>query len=104
VKLLRIDELTADDCLQLLAGVDRGQIVPISVPVNGSTELRVFFKGAEMEIHQSPGGALGVALHGRTGGTLVRRGHATSKKVVLNSTMKLNFYWITEAGSLAARV
>lgn len=47
--------------------------------------------------------AAGVAIDGRKGGVLVRRGHATAQKFVMDSMHSLNFYWITESGRAAAR-
>lgn len=100
---MRIDEITPDDCLSILNRVDRGELVSERIPINGATESRISFKGAWMEEIILAGKKPGVALHGRTGGVLVRRGYATSKKFAVDSNISLNFYWITEAGRVAAK-
>jgi hypothetical protein len=100
---MRLDQISASESLQILYDVDRGALTPESVKINGSTESRICFKGAWMEDIQIKGQKTGVALHGRSGGLLVRRGHAKSKRYALDSTEKLNFYWITEAGRMAAQ-
>jgi len=100
---MRLDQISASQCLRILYDVDCGILMPESVPVNGCWENVILFSGARMETIQLKNQKPGVALYGRTGGLLVRSGHATRVRHRLDSTESLNFYWITDAGRLAAK-
>lgn len=100
---MRLEQLSASESLQILYDIDRGVLTPECVNINGSLESRICFKGTRMEVIQSKGKKTGVALFGKTGGVLVRRGHATNKRHVMNLSQSLNFYWITDEGRMAAQ-
>lgn len=93
-------DISLEESLQILDLVDRGELRPVYDIRWGS---HIAFKGYRIEESTAAGAMTGVALDGRKGGVLVRRGHATSKRIVMNACEALNFYWITEAGREAAR-
>lgn len=96
--------ISVDDSLRILDQVDRGELKPTSIQINGGPDSRIQFKGNLLEPIVLLGMKPGVALDGSKGGVLVRRGHATSKRFVMDANGILNFYWITEAGREAVFV
>lgn len=92
--------ISLEESLQILDLVDRGELRPEHDIRWGS---HIAFKGNRIDEMRVAGAMPGVALDGRKGGVLVRRGHATSKRFVMNAHEALNFYWATDAGREAAR-
>ncbi len=99
------EKITVEESLQLLDALDRGDniIKPVQVRINQAPETRVLFKGYQIEVNTAAGRRPGLALDGRKGGVLVRRGHAVGRWIRLDRQGGLRFYWITDAGRTAAR-
>ncbi|QMI49716.1 hypothetical protein [Burkholderia sp. MBR-1] len=94
--------LAVDDCLRLLARVDTGEIESEMFYVNGAPEWFVVFDRARIEVIEIAGKAPGVALERDSGRVLVRRGYASSRRLVIAAAEYLTYYWITDAGRTAA--